>query len=187
MYSNSPVPVPKARGKITTRNIGGSEYVQVETGRRYDPVRKYNIPERKVIGIRIPSLPGMMLPNENYHLYFKGDEDMNEEQKQGARAYERDRTRFGMYRELFDRMYYEFQIQSRRKPDGEVNAYKARKIDSILRPLREMMAGEEYAQYLDLVAEGTAETEGGGKTYSDVALMLTQYKGAMARFSSERM
>ena len=36
--------------------------------------------------IRIPSLPEMMLPNENYHLYFEGDERMNEEQKKAGRS-----------------------------------------------------------------------------------------------------
>ena len=187
MYSNSPVPIPKARGKITIRKHNGSEYIQYETGRTYDPARKYNIPERKIIGIRIPSLPEMMLPNENYPLYFKGEAQMNEEQKQRARAYGHSRTMFAVYRELFDRMYYEFQIQSRRKPDAKVNAYKAQKIDSILTPLREMMSGEAYAPYLDLIGEAADESGDGGKTYSDVALMLTQYKGAMARFISERM
>ena len=38
-----------------------------------------------------------------------------------------------------------------------------------------------YAEYLDLVEEEKA------KTYSDVALLLTQYKGSMKRFSNERM
>ena len=47
-----------------------------------------------------------------------------------------------------------------------------------------MMAGEEYAQYLDLAGE---DGEAGGRTYSDVALLLTQYKGAMKRFNNEKM
>jgi len=44
-----------------------------------------------------------------------------------------------------------------------------------------MMSGEEYAEYLDLVGEEAA------KTYSDAALLLTQYKGSMKRFGNERM
>ena len=112
---------------------------------------------------------------------------MNEEQKQAAKAYGTKKTRFIMLRELFDQLYYEFQIQSRRKPDEKVNAYKAQKINSILIPLREMMAGEEYAPYLDLIDETENSDEATGKTFSDVALMLTQYKGSMKRFFSERM
>ena len=187
MYSNYPVMIPKAPGKITIKKRNGSEYIQYETGRTYDPVRKYNLADRKIIGIRIPSLPDMMLPNENYHLFFKEEENMNEEQKQTAKAYGTRKTRFIMLRELFDQLYYEFQIQSRRKPDEKVNAYKAQKINSILMPLREMMAGEEYAPYLDLIDETENSDEATGKTFSDVALMLTQYKGSMKRFFSERM
>ena len=175
MYENEPVPIPDIPGKICFKNKKGSEYVQYETGRKYDPVRKYNVPERKVIGIRIPSLPEMMLPNENYHQYFKDD-----------------RKRFIMLRELFDQMYYEFQLQSRRKPDDPVNGYKAMKINSILEPLREIMGEEEYAVYLDLVDVSTETGQEGadrlsGKSYSDVALLLTQYKGAIKRFNNERM
>ena len=89
--------------------------------------------------------------------------------------------------------YVRFQLQSRRKPDDPVNPYKASKINSILVPLRKLMAGEDYAAYLDLVdvseeEPGSAHTgNNNGKTYSDVALMLTQYKGAMKRFGNEKM
>ena len=192
MYENEPVLIPDVPGKISFKNKKGSEYVQYETGRKYDPVRKYNVPERKVIGIRIPSLPEMMLPNENYHQYFEGDVRMNEEQKTAARHYSGDRKRFIMLREMFDQMYYEFQLQSRRKPDDPVNGYKAMKINSILEPLKEIMGDEEYAGYLDLVDLSAGEEQEGeeglsGRTYSDVALLLTQYKGAIKRFGNERM
>ena len=58
--------------------------------------------------------------------------------------------------------------------------------------LEESGGDEEYAAYLDLVDVSTetgqeeAETLS-GKSYSDVALMLTQYKGAIKRFNNERM
>ena len=187
MYSNHPVMIPDRPGKITIKKRNGSEYVQYLVGRKYDPVRKYNLPDRRLIGIRIPSIPEMMLPNENYHHYFKGEETMNEEQKQTAKTYEQKKTRFVMLRELFEQLYYEFQIQSRKKPDETVNPYKVQKINSILGPLRELMAGEEYTQYLDLIEITEDENEQGVKTFSDVALMLTQYKGAIKRFNSEWM
>lgn len=209
MYDNEPVLIPDAPGKITIKKKKGSEYVQYVTGRTYDPVRKYMLPERKIIGIRIPSMPEMMLPNENYHQYFTGDKEMNEEQKTAARNYEKDKKQFVMLRELFDQMYYEFQLQSRRKPDDPVNPYKIRKINSILEPLKELMGNEEYGQYLDLIdnsesgiqnseliagakqgqqtGNGTNGDTCNGRTYSDVALMLTQYKGAMKRFNNEKM
>ena len=151
MYDNEPVLIPDAKGKISFKKKKDSEYVQYVTGRTYDPVRKYMLPERKIIGIRIPSMPEMMLPNENYHQYFTGDKEMNEEQKTAAKNYEKDKKQFVMLRELFDQMYYEFQLQSRRKPDDPVNPYKIRKINSILEPLKELMGNEEYGQYLDLI------------------------------------
>lgn len=209
MYDNEPVLIPDAPGKINMKKKKGSEYVQYVTGRTYDPVRKYMLPERKIIGIRIPSMPEMMLPNENYHQYFTGDKEMNEEQKTAAKNYEKDKKQFVMLRELFDQMYYEFQLQSRRKPDDPVNSYKIRKINSILEPLKELMGNEEYGKYLDLINDsesitqnseikvqaeqghssenGTGGDECNGRTYSDVALMLTQYKGAMKRFNNEKM
>ena len=190
MYENEPVLIPDVPGKITFMKKKDSEYVRYLTKTRYDPVRKYNVPDRKIIGIRISSIPEMMLPNENYHLYFTGDENMNEEQKDTAKRFADDKKRFIMLRELFDQMYYEFQMQSRKKPDDPVNAYKAKKINSILEPLRDMMAAEDYAAYLDLIHMPDKDESPGeedGKTYSDAALLLTQYKGAMKRFFSEKM
>lgn len=190
MYENQPVLIPVTDGKITFKKKRDSEYVYFQTGREYDPVRKYNIPQRKIIGIRIPTIPEMMLPNENYFEYIRGGDPMNTEQEKTAKTYEKDRKQFLMLRDLFEQMYYEFQLQSRRKPDEVLNAYKVSKINSILEPLREMMAGEDYGKYLDLIdpgVPGKKSDEAGGRTYSDIALMLTQYKGAMKRFSSERM
>lgn len=189
MYEHEPVLIPDVPGRISFRKKNGSEYVQYVTRREYDRIRKHTLPERKIIGIRIPSIPEMMLPNDNYFQYFTGDGKMNEEQKAAATHYAGDKQRFIMLRELFDQMYYEFQLQSRRKQDEPVNAYKAMKINSILAPLREMMAEEEYATYLDLVdvAGKEGDTPPTGRTYSDVALLLTQYKGAMKRYSNEKL
>ena len=192
LYENQPVLIPELPGKISFKKKNDSEYVQYLIERTYDPVRKHTLPERKIIGIRIPSLPGMMLPNENYRIYIEGEKNMNEEQKQTAENYAADRKNFFMLRDLFEQMYFEFQFQARRKPDDILNSYKAVKINSILKPLRELMAGEEYAAYLDLADTGqSGETDDAetpaGKTYSDVVLLLTQYKGAMRRYNNEKM
>ena len=152
MYANEPVLIPDVPGKISFKKKKGSEYVQYETDRKYNPDRKYNLPDRKIIGIRIPAIPEMMLPNENYRKYFsEGEEKMSNSQKETAAQYAADKKQFTILRDLFDQLYYEFQMQSRRKPDETLNPYKAMKINSILEPLRKMMAGEEYASYLDLV------------------------------------
>ena len=128
----------------------------------------------------------------NQDIYIEGEKNMNEEQKQTAENYAADRKNFFMLRDLFEQMYFEFQFQARRKPDDILNSYKAVKINSILKPLRELMAGEEYAAYLDLADTGqSGETDDAetpaGKTYSDVVLLMTQYKGAMRRYNNEKM
>ena len=78
-----------------------------------------------------------------------------------------------------------------------MNGYKAVKINSILEPLQTMMAGEAYGKYLDLVSTDNGTRNDGedlqipeaqsGRTYSDVALLLTQYKGAMKRYYNEKI
>ena len=86
MYANEPVLIPDVPGKISFKKKKGSEYVQYETDRKYNPDRKYNLPDRKIIGIRIPAIPEMMLPNENYRKYFsEGEEKMSNSQKEPRR------------------------------------------------------------------------------------------------------
>ena len=189
---NNVVPVPKAPGKIIYRRINDTVYVEYETGRTYDPDRKYNKPERVRIGIQIPERPELMLPNKNYWMYFeKGEETMNEEEKKQAENYNREREHRFMLRDLFDQLYYEFRTLSRKNPEGVVNENKVGRINRILEPLAEMMKDEEYARFLELIPEPEKkETKDGesvltGMSYGDVALLLTQFKAAMTRYFQE--
>ena len=69
-----------------------------------------------------------------------------------------------------------------------MNENKVKRLNKVLAPLLEMMAGESYAGFLEVIPEpetGNAkdgEKETAGMTYSDVALLLTQYKSAVNRF-----
>ena len=74
MFLNGPVRIPDVPGKIVFRKKGNSRYILLETGRRYDKWRKYNLVERRLIGIQIPEKPEYMLPNENYYMLFPGGE-----------------------------------------------------------------------------------------------------------------
>ena len=47
MYYNSLIDIPEVPGKITIRK---GIYVMYETGRRYNPEKKYNIPDRVTVG-----------------------------------------------------------------------------------------------------------------------------------------
>ena len=190
---NNVVPVPKAPGKIVFRRINDTVYVEYEIRRTYDRDRKYNKPERVRIGIQIPERPELMLPNENYSIYFeKGEETMNEEQKAQAENYSQEREHRFMLRDLFDQMYYEFRTMSRRNPEIVVNENKVRRINRILEPLAEMMKDEAYARFLELIPEPEEKetkdgrTEPAGMSYGDVALLLTQFKAAVSRYFQEK-
>ncbi len=68
MYLDEKVPVPRADGKITVKKVGSAEYVYFETGRVYDPARKFNVPRRRLVGKLAGE--GWILPNENYAKFF---------------------------------------------------------------------------------------------------------------------
>ena len=192
MFLNYPVLIPQMPGKIVYKPKGDSTYVLFETDRHYDPNRKYYLKNRAVIGVQIPGRPEMMLPNENYLTYFpKGDENMTNEEKETIREYTNEREYGMMLRDFFDQLFFEFQMQSRKKPNQIVNEYKVERLNRVLKPLMEIMQGEAYAALLEEIPMPEEREEDGqvfliGLTYSDVALMMTQFKGAVNRFFQRR-
>ena len=214
-YSNKPVKIPEVQGKITLMKKADRTYVRYEFGRTYDPAKKNSVPQRVLIGLQIRTAPTLMLPNENYEKYFdgNGEEKMTGTERKTAEAYEAVSKEFWMLCGMFDQLYFEFQIQAHRNPKDVVNAYKIQRINKVLVPLKRLMAGEDYASFLEIPeeprevpeealvttafdpADGDLEEQSvrSGKTklvgldYSDVALLLTQYKGATNRFMTERL
>lgn len=188
MFLNQPVMIPKIKGKITYKKQGDNCYIQFETSRTYDPNRRYTLVDRKIIGIRIPGQTELMLPNENYVTYFpKGDEKMTEQEKEAVENYTQEREYGLMLRDFFDQLFFEFQMQSRRTPNDIVNEYKAERLNKVLKPLKELMKEETYASFLEEIPKPETIGTGEGKivtglTYSDAALMMTQFKGAVNRF-----
>ncbi len=192
MFLNYPVLIPKVPGKIIYKPKGDSTYVLFETDRHYDPNRQYYLKNRTVIGVQIPGRPEMMLPNENYLTFFpKEDEKMTNEEKETVREYANEREYGMMLRDFFDQLFFEFQMQSRKKPNQIVNEYKVERLNRVLKPLREIMKGEAYAALLEEIPMPEEREKDGqvflvGLTYSDVALMMTQFKGAVNRFFQRR-
>ena len=171
------------KGKISYKKQKNSRYVMYETGRRYDKFKKYNVVSRICIGIQIPASPEYMLPNENYfRMITEGDRVMNENEQEALDEFEFERAQAFMVRDFFEQIYYEFQYQSRRQPNTVLNAYKVRKLNKILEPLKEMMKEEPGAEWLEVIPEPVEEeVEGGGTvirgmTYSDVMMVLTQFR-----------
>lgn len=82
MYFDAIVDVPVVPGKIT---ISKGIYVKYETGRKYDPVKKYNIPKRVTIGKLCDNDNGKMIPTEKFLSYFE-DEKIEENDTRSKRS-----------------------------------------------------------------------------------------------------
>ncbi len=73
MYLDVLVKIPDVKGKITRKQKGNSIYINYEYGRKYDPDRRFNIPQRATIGKQSKADPSTMQPNQNYLMYFPGE------------------------------------------------------------------------------------------------------------------
>ena len=62
--------IPGCPGRIIRRAKSGTTYIYYQYGQRYNPEKRYAIPERACIGKLTKD--GLMLPNENYRKYFPG-------------------------------------------------------------------------------------------------------------------
>lgn len=98
-----------------------------------------------------------------------------------------DREKYDMLHDLFNEIYEEINEMKKKKPDGVVNAFKVERINRVLEPLYDLMKDEPFISYLELIPEPTEEksvrsTVEVGLTYSDVMLILSQYKGGMGLF-----
>ena len=98
-----------------------------------------------------------------------------------------DKEQFEMFRDLFNEMYAEINEMKKKKPDGIVNAFKVERINRVLKPLYDLMKEEPYISYLEFVPELREEKSGrstieAGLTYSDVMLILSQYRSGLGQF-----
>ena len=120
---------------------------------------------------------------------------MSNEELVKVRDYEKIRGEYRMLNSLFEQLYYEFQFLMHKSPHDVVGVYQIRLINRVLEPMKRMMEGEPYAAFLSIPAEpvevcGEIGVDRGneknieGLDYSDVGLLLTQYRGAMRRFTS---
>ena len=68
------VKIPQIKGKITIKTVRGKKYVYFEYGRIYHPEKRYNVPQRAVIGRVDDSDTTMMHPNNQYLKYIPDGE-----------------------------------------------------------------------------------------------------------------
>jgi transposase len=85
MYLGFLVDIPDVKGKITQKRKGNSVYISYEIGRKYDPAKQYNVPDRVIIGKQNQSDIKQMEPNENFLKYFP-EVDLPEERYDSNRS-----------------------------------------------------------------------------------------------------
>ena len=179
MLTQNPVKIPAVRGKISFLQKDGKEYVRYLTGRQYNAEKGYTESYWVEIGRKIEEMPGLMFPNDNYEKIFEEEgEGMDKTMTPQEQLFVRNHSTYELCFMFFDGIYHEFKQQTRKRADEPVNPYKAESINKVLRPLQEMMKDEEYAGFLGLIETGGEE----GMSYSDVMLLLTQYKSALGKY-----
>ncbi len=70
MYLKFTVPIPDEKSGITIKPIKGTKYVYYEFERKYDPEKKYTVPQTTTIGKLCEDDPSSMIPNGNYVKFF---------------------------------------------------------------------------------------------------------------------
>lgn len=98
-----------------------------------------------------------------------------------------DRGQFDLLSGMLKRLASEIADLSKKQPDGLVNAFKVGQINRVLRPLKEIMKGEPSTEFLDIVIEPDpeAKTDKSRNTYSDTALILSQFQEACEEYRSK--
>ena len=120
-------------------------------------------------------------------IYEQGRKYNMSKKKESLKA---DIDQFKMLQDLFSKMYAEIYQMSRKKPEGIVNSFKVERINRVLKPLYVLMEDEPYISYLELVTEPTEEKQGrrtveNGLTYSDVMLILSQYRSGLEQYNKK--
>lgn len=93
-----------------------------------------------------------------------------------------DREQFDLLSGMLTRIASEIAALSKKQPDGLVNAFKVGQINRVLKPLKEILSDEPSAEFLDLVAEVGEKVDKSRNSYSDVTVILSQYKEACGEY-----
>lgn len=98
-----------------------------------------------------------------------------------------DREKFDLLSGMLIRLASEIADLSKKQPDGLVNAFKVGQINRVLLPLKEIMKDEPSTKFLDLLVEHDSETntDKSRNTYSDTALILSQFREACGEYRSK--
>ena len=160
MYYKNSVAVPEVKGKIVLKKKKDATYVLYEYGRIYNKEKKYNVPQRVVIGKIREEDPMTMLPNENYYEHF--EETNLPEVREAA------------YRSAAIKVGANIVI------DSVIEEYG-------LRDKLEETLGDDYTLALDLAAYSIVTEDNAAQHYPDYAFSHPLHSSDMAIASDEKI
>lgn len=98
-----------------------------------------------------------------------------------------DREQFDLLSGLLVAIAKEISTLSNKQPDGLVNVFKVVQINRVLKPLKEIMKSEPSTDFLDILAdpEPDSKTDKTRHTYSDTAVILSQFREACGEYRSK--
>lgn len=160
MYYDSAVQIPSVRGKIITKKKGDASYILYEYCRKYNPEKRYSVPQRVIIGKVSEDDPSLMLPNEKYQEYFP-DAVLPEERPE---AYRSCCLKIGSY-VVIRKVMQEYKLPQ----------------------LIEKRLGSDSGLFLDLVSYLIVEEENVGQHYPDFAFCHPLFSDGMRIYSDVKV
>jgi transposase len=160
MYLNTLVDMPHIPGKIVIQKKKDSSYVCYEYDRIYDPVRKFNIPKRVVIGKVSKEDDRKMYPNPNFLKYFPSVE-LSSEKTDPARSC---CVRLGSWMAI----------------KHVIEEYK-------LFPIIEEIVGKDSGLFLDLAAYSIVSENNAGQYYPEYAYAHPLFTQDMRIYSDSKV
>ena len=92
---------------------------------------------------------------------------------------EKDISDYKLLIDMLNSQRKEFDILSKKKADGQLNLTKIKMLNRVLEPLKDLCKNEPSHMFLDSISEDDLPT------YSDVVLIISQYRTALEEFKKK--
>lgn len=160
MYYDFRVEIPKIKGKIITKKKGNARYILYQYGSKYNPEKKYAVPDRAIIGKVTDDDSSMMFPNEKFETYFS-DVPLPEELPE---AYRSCCLRIGSY-VIIKKVMQEYSLPM----------------------MLEKLLKKDCGLFLDLVSYMIVNEENAGQYYPDFAFCHPLFSEGMRIYSDSKV
>ncbi len=160
MYYDFRVEIPKIKGKIITKKKGNARYILYQYGSKYNPEKKYAVPDRAIIGKVTDDDSSMMFPNEKFETYFS-DVPLPEELPE---AYRSCCLRIGSY-VIIKKVMQEYNLPM----------------------MLEKLLKKDCGLFLDLVSYMIVNEENAGQYYPDFAFCHPLFSDGMRIYSDSKV